>query len=233
MVTNNISYYERACALGSYERLSALPADSAYRQYSLTGFGYKHRVHPLAIAIADAQLDNLAEVNALRNKNAAYLEKLISDLSYITVQKVPQGAERLYAYHYVRYNPEELEGLNLNTVLSAAAAEGVSCGSCGYGHLHTAPLYTGDGIWGGRNPIYPEGCTYKKGQPLPVTEKLADRAFMLAPRFEKECKEHLEQYSEAYHKILANVDDLVKYEEDNNLREVKIKNAGRSVNMYK
>jgi len=231
LVTNNETYFARACALGQYERLSGLPADCEYRKYSLTGFGYKHRVNPLAIAIADAALDDLSEINALRNKNAKYLEDLIADLDYITVQKVPEGAERLYAYHYVRYNPEALKGLNLNTLLKAIAAEGASCGSCGYGRLHLAPLYTGDGIWGGRQLIYPEG--YEKGKALPITEDLAGRAFMLAPRFEKECDEHIQQYAEAYHKVLENVDELVDYEIKNNLRSVKIDNDGRSINIYK
>ena len=178
-----------------------------------------------------AALDDLSEINALRNKNAKYLEDLIADLDYITVQKVPEGAERLYAYHYVRYNPEALKGLNLNTLLKAIAAEGASCGSCGYGRLHLAPLYTGDGIWGGRQLIYPEG--YEKGKALPITEDLAGRAFMLAPRFEKECDEHIQQYAEAYHKVLENVDELVEYEIKNNLRSVKIDNDGRSINIYK
>lgn len=231
LVTNTREYYERACALGHYERLGKLPADSEYKQYWDTGFGYKHRVHPLAIAIADAAFDTLEQDNAIRNKLGHMLEDKVSDLPYIICQKAPEGADRLFGYHYVRYNPDALKGLNLNTVLKAVHAEGVVCGSNGYGTLHLQPLYTGNGIWGGRNPIYPEG--YPKGQHLPITEELAKNAFMMAPRFEKDFPAVVEQYSEAYHKIAENVDELVQYEIDNNLRTVVIKNDGRSINLYK
>lgn len=225
LVTSDRDVYERALALGHYDRLGG----TQFENYSLTGFGFKFRAHPLAIAIADASLDTLDELNALRSKNAAYLEKLVSDLPYITTQKVLDGCKRIYSYHYVRYNPEYLENLNLNTLLMALSAEGVSCGSCGYGFLHKSALYTGDNMITGKP--FAEG--YKPSDDLPNTDYLAARAFMMAPRFETECTAHVEQYAAAYHKIAENIDELIKYEIDNNLRDAKIKNSGRSINLYK
>ena len=78
-MTNTREYYERAIAMGHYERCSALGAESEYSRYSLTGFGFKHRMHPIAVAIADANLDNLDELNEARYRNAKRLEELVAD----------------------------------------------------------------------------------------------------------------------------------------------------------
>lgn len=235
LVTNNRECFERACALGHYERLSGLPDDSEYKKYSLTGFGYKHRIHPFAVAIADAGLDILDELNAIRTENAEYFEGLISDLDFIKPLKSYDGAKRVYAYHYVQYIPEKLKGLSLFTLLKALSAEGVICGNCGYGKLHKAPLYTGEGPFGNGCPFNCPHHTEKAILPekLEITEKLADFAMMAAPRFEYEDKTAVEQYAKAYHKIYENIDELLKYEEENNLTAKKIENAGRSINIFR
>ena len=141
LVTNDKTYFERACAVGHYERLGRLE-NSEYSQFSLTGLGYKHRVHPIAIGIADANLDHLDELNAIRSKYGKMLEDGIADLDFIVPQKVGEGLERNFAYHYVRYIPEKFGNVALTTFLTAIAKEGVVCGSCGYGKLHTAPVFT-------------------------------------------------------------------------------------------
>ena len=74
---------------------------------------------------------------------------------------------------------------------------------------------------------------YKPNDNLPNTDYLAARAFMLAPRFETECTKHIEEYAAAYHKIYENIDALLEYESENNLRDAKIKNNGRSINLYR
>ncbi len=235
LVTNNRECYERACALGHYDKLASLPEDSKYRKFSLTGFGYKHRIHPLAVAIADAGLDRLDEVNKYRKENAEYLEKLISDLEFIKPIKTPENSERVFAYHYVEYVPEKLKGLSVFTLLKALAAEGVCCGSCGYGKLHQSPFYNGEGPYGHGCPF---ACPHYDGKyvptkNLPITERLAENAIMIAPRFEIECKEIIEQYAKAYHKVYENIDTLLKYEEENNLAKKEIENAGRSINIFR
>lgn len=235
LVTNNREYYERACALGHYERLSSLPDDSEYKKFCLTGFGYKHRVHPIAVAIADAGLDRLEELNKARKENGEYLEELISDLDFIEPLRTPEDSERVFAYHYVKYVPEKLKGLSLITLLKALAAEGVCCGSCGYGKLHQSPFYNGEGPFGHGCPFacpnYPE--KYVPTEKLEVTEKLAENTLMIAPRFETENKDIVRQYANAYHKIYENVDLLLKYEEENRLAEQKIVNDGRSINVFR
>ncbi|MBE6749843.1 MAG: DegT/DnrJ/EryC1/StrS family aminotransferase [Ruminococcaceae bacterium] len=235
LVTNNREYFERACALGHYERLGGFPDGSEYKKFALTGFGYKHRIHPLAVAIADGNLNRLDELNKNRTKGALYLEELISDLDFIKPLKTFDDSERVFAYHYAQYIPEKLKGLSVITFLKALAAEGVYCGSCGYGKLHQSPFYNGEGPFGKGCPFacphYAE--KYVPTQVLEVTEKLAKNSVMIAPRFEIDNKEVVEQYAKAYHKVYENIDELLKYEEENNLAEKKIVNDGRSINVFR
>ncbi|MBR5478834.1 MAG: DegT/DnrJ/EryC1/StrS family aminotransferase [Clostridia bacterium] len=237
LVTNNREYYERATALGSYERLGSLPDDSNYKQYALTGMGHKFRPHPLGIAIANAQLDELDERNAVRNGNAKYFEELIADIDFIKIQDTYENCEKMYSYHYARYDHEKFGGIRLVTLLKALAAEGVTCGLCGYGRLHQAPLFTKGDVFGKGCPVkcpYADENRTSEGLELPVTEYLADASFMLAPRFEQPCKELIEQFSAAYHKVAANLDELKAYEveHEEELKNYKPK-SGRSINIFR
>lgn len=233
MVTDNEEYYERAAALGQYERCGGFPDGSEYKRYWLTGYGFKHRINPLAVAIADANLDRLDEMNGIRKRNAEYFEKLMKDVPFVKFQKVEEGAERVFAYHYAQYLPEKLGNLRLSTLLRAVAAEGVACGSCGYGKLHVAPLYTREGPFGGQFPFTLDNyCDYRIAGELSVTDRLAKTAFMAAPRFENATEKDVEEYAEAYRKIENHLAELLEMERREHMSS-EIKNDGRSINYVK
>ncbi len=233
LVTDNKEYFDRATAYGHYERCAKLGADSEYSRYMLTGFGYKHRINPLAAAIADANLERLDKYNAIRNENARYFEKLLQDIDFVKFQEEVDGAEKVYAYHYAEYLPEKFGNLKLATLLLALAKEGVVCGSCGYGRLHISPLYSKEGPFANAFPFNTKAYDerFKLGE-MPVTLKLANSTFMAAPRFETATKKDVEQYAEAYHKIAKHLDELLKYEKDQNIKD-SIVNDGRSINYVK
>lgn len=210
MVTNNQEYYERAIALGHYERIGSLPYNK-YSKYCFTGMGYKFRIHPIAVAIADCNLNRLDELNDIRNKNAQYLENNIKNTDGIIMQKIYSNATRQYSYHYATYHKEKFCNLSIITFLNALREEGVKYKLCGYGKYHKTSIFT-------------EKYTYANGQTieenvvetkisLPISEYLSDNIFMLAPRFEKDCKEIIDQYIYAYQKIYQNIEELKYYEE--------------------
>lgn len=230
LVTNNKTYFERALALGHYNRLNGLDDSSEYKKYAITGLGYKHRINPLGLAVADAGLDNLDRLNKLRNEYGLYLDTLLSDIDALTPQSVPEKGERVYAYHYVRYNPEKFHNIQLSTILKALAAEGVPCGSCGYGKLHLQPLFTKNELCGFTCPHRNE-APYAPPSFMPVTETLAANTFMIAPRFEDITKEDVELYANAVRKVFKNADALIEYEKENGITEIK--NDGRSINLFK
>lgn len=230
LVTNHRECFERAVAMGHYERCKALGEESEYSRYSMTGFGFKHRIHPLAVAIADANLDEMDGLNETRYHNAKRLEELLSDLKFLKFQKEYDGAKRVFAYHYVQYVPEELKGLKMKTLLMAVKAEGVNCGSCGYGKLHLSPLYTRDGVFAQDYPFvlaeYPDDLAESE---LPNTDRLAKTAFMLVGRLENCTDEELQMIARAYHKVEENIDALLAYEKQQEIDD-EIKNDGRSIN---
>ena len=233
LVTDDREIYERAVALGHYELLPDMSDKWGYKNLELTGAGYKHRIHPMAAAIALGNLHRLDYMNGIRNANAKRLESLLKDLDFIEFQSVSEKAERIYAYHYVRFVSENLGNINISTFLRALAAEGVECGSCGYGRLHQAPLYTGKGSPFGQ--LGPFKNTYLKDysptKNLPNTELLNKTAFMAAPRFESENEKDVELYEIAYRKLKANIDELIKFDKNNT--ENLLKNSGKSINLVK
>lgn len=229
MVTNNREYYERAVAYGHYERLYGFPEDSNYKKYEATGMGYKYRVHPLGIAIANTELDRLEKRNKIRNDNGKLLEAKIADVDCLKTQKLYEDSERLYSYHYVYYDPDKLCGVSPYTLLKAFGAEGMMSGECGYGALHNEPIFAEGG---------PFGLCQKHDNKisLPVTEELAQRTIMIAPRFETDCPELIEQYSQAIHKVVNNVDELIEYEKSQNINladKSQRKVSSRSINLVK
>ncbi len=235
LTTNCREYYERACALGHYERLGNLPDDSEYKKFRITGFGFKHRIHPVAAAIADAGLDRLDELNALRKENGEYFDKLLEKTGYIKPLKVVDGGERVYAYHHVEYLPEKLKGLSMHTLLEALTAEGVCCGGCSYGQLHKSPFFTGEGPFGHGCPF---SCPHHEGEYAPaeyleVSEHLNKTVIFAAPRFEYADKSVIDEYAHAYNKIIDNLDLLLKYDAEKNEKEKELKNDGRSISTFR
>ena len=227
-------YFERAAALGHYERLNDLPEESPYRRFALTGLGFKHRMHPLGAAIALRDLEELDERNEIRYQNGRMLDSLLSDLPFLSFQRVLPDAKRLYAYHYARYHAEALGGVSLPTVLRVLKAEGLTVGLCGYGHLHEAPLFTEGSPYGEGCPCIRAGAQKGGGVrtgELPVTRLLAESTFFLAPRFENSCRELVEGYSKAYHKLLGNLDALLELDKASSGQERPRAKTGASINL--
>ncbi|MEG0911469.1 MAG: DegT/DnrJ/EryC1/StrS family aminotransferase [Ruthenibacterium sp.] len=231
VVTNNREYMERMKALGQYDKLIDLPEDSPYRQYYMTGFGFKHRMHPVAAAVALSNLEKLDATNAIRTKFGVQIEKELSDIRGFIFQKVPENATRIFAYHYI-YFDESVWGISLPTLLEALNAEGLSVGTCGYGFLHQAPAFRKRDIFGTNDVMnqYPA----KEIETLPVTEDLSKHTFML-PRFEQdtsECAALVQEYLHAFHKAAEQVESLRAYETENGVLNIA-RGDGRSISLFK
>ena len=122
-------------------------------------------------------------------------------------QRVLPDAKRLYAYHYARYHAEALGGVLCRPCCACSRRKDLTVGLCGYGHLHEAPLFTEGSPYGRAAPASGrarKGRRRPHGE-LPVTRLLAESTFFLAPRFENSCRELVEGYSKAYHKLLGNL----------------------------
>ena len=220
LVTNNFEYYQRAVSLGHYEKVQVLPQCSVTK-YGLTGKGYKFRPHPLGIAIADSNLERLDELNEIRNRNAIELSNSLKHIEALKPQGEYDKSLRQYSYQYVKYDKEKFGNIPMIVVIKALRAEGVECTLCGFGKIHKSALFT-------EEPRFANGKLIEDNVPflnpnivLPISEKIADSIFMLAPRFEKKCPEIMKQFINAYEKVFESKDQLLDYANKNNLMEVK------------
>ncbi|MBT4820724.1 MAG: DegT/DnrJ/EryC1/StrS family aminotransferase, partial [Lentisphaerae bacterium] len=141
LTTNSRDVYERAAATGRTEKISTFPADSIFKQCPPLGSGFKHRPHPLGMALAREQLRDLDERNEIRDTQGTRLDAALAGMPGITPQLVLPDCRRVYAYHFSGYDETALGGLTLEVFLRALKAEGVRCSRIGYGRLHNVPLF--------------------------------------------------------------------------------------------
>lgn len=207
MVTNNRDYYERAVALGHYERLPGLPQDSAYWKYQNTCFGYKYRIHPLSAAILRSQLRKYELLNQERNENLKFLDAELEKIKGVEVIKTPAYVKRNYYCYRLKYKPEEADNLEIDKLIAALQAEGLEVGKERYVLMHRQILFNEPNEvfpWVFKNPVISEIS-------LPVTEKLYDQVLSL-PAFQNSPKELVMKYVEGFKKVLGQAVVLKKIE---------------------
>ncbi len=208
LVTNNSEYYERAIALGHYERLSGLGKNSAYRKYQYTCFGYKYRIHPLSAAILLPQLKKYDTYAAERNANLKYLDMELEKLPGIEVIKTQEGVKRNYYCYRLKYKPEELGGVSIDKFIAALQAEGLEIGKERYVLMHKQPAFNEE------NKSFPwtvEGKVNENEVSLPITEALYERLLSL-PTFPQASIELTKQYIEGFTKVISNASSLSNIE---------------------
>jgi perosamine synthetase len=207
-LTNSDEMWEKVLRFGHYERLLAL--QSPNKRFAATGFGYKFRMSPLSAAVARVQLKHLKERNRQRNENCVYLSERLEAMGIQTFLS-PPGVERVYFEFLVRVN-EEKAGAPLRDLAKALQAEGALVGAPRYPLLHQQPMFTDPSQpWQklaritaqsiGRNlPIYDPGA-------LPRTAA-GNAALLKLPSFPRAERRLMDQYVQAFEKVLAHAADL-------------------------
>ena len=209
MITDNLEWYERAVCLGHYERISKLP-DEKYHKYASTCFGYKYRITPLSAAIARVQLRHLDERNKRRDDNVMYLMDGIAECPGIYPLKPPDYIFRgYYSRPYVRYDAEELGGLPKDKFIKALSAEGASVsGSAPGGSDHLSAIFQERNHPAFTRPEIKREVKYQKGD-LPNSEN-PRQELMTIPAFHGASKALLDQYIEAFRKVVINASELLE-----------------------
>ncbi len=206
MVTNNREYYERAVALGHYERLSGLPQDSEYKKFQYTCFGFKYRMHPLSAAILRLQFEKYTHLNSLRDENLKYLNHELDKIKGLEVIKAPEYVKRNYYCFRLKYKSEELGGLEIDKFIAALQAEGLEIGKERYVLMHQQPAFNETNTkfpWTHKGKVIPNPIS------LPATEDLYRQVLSL-PTFPQASKELVDQYIKGFKKVVANIDMLKK-----------------------
>ena len=103
--------------------------------------GSNFRITPFVAATLLGQIRRLEEQSKLRDENAAYLEKLLSEIKGVRPTKKYEGQTRRAYYEYqLIYEKQYFNGLSKNKFRSAMGAEGISLGNGIDSSLHLDPF---------------------------------------------------------------------------------------------
>jgi len=221
--TNNTRYFEQAVMLGHYEFMRDMTVPE-YQRYKANekrsippmSLGFKYRVHPLAMAIAEVEFKYLAPRNTLQMRNCDYVSRGLAGIGGFDGAYVAPYATKLAWLNYlIQFDPGYFDGIPRRRVMAALDAEGVvssSLGRPGYIPLHLQPLVREycsgkrntpwKRVYAGRKIVYRQGD-------FPVAERIHDTKIALtAFRDVVFDREFLDQYLEAFRKVSTYKDEL-------------------------
>ncbi len=216
LVTRDREIYERACALGHYERYDSSFTTEALKPYAGLPFGgYKFRMHQLSSAVGLVQLKYYDERCVEIREAMNYFWDRLEGVPGIRAHRVPKdsGSDMAgwYGAHGL-YFPEELGGLSITRYAEAVRAEGVDEMSAGANAaLHTHGLFQTADVYGAGKPTRIANAARDvrtMDASLPVSEGIGARSFFI-PWFKHVDKAAIDMFVEAYHKVSENYQDLL------------------------
>lgn len=191
--------YERATSFGHADVPGDFPQGSIYRKYAGTGLGMKLRMHPLAAALARAQLRKLAARNAAGVAQVRRLNDRLVQLPGLAEPRARPEMKRLFYSSNVLFLDEAKAGLSRAALIKALQAEGVRARAHSYALQHKFALYQ-DKQWWHHPPAIPE---------LPGSEH-ANRTAVALPYFTSAVPDLVEQYANAFEKVWAHRSQLAQ-----------------------
>jgi perosamine synthetase len=103
--------------------------------------GSNFRITPFVAAILLGQMRRLEDQSSLRDENAAYLEKLLSEIKGVRpVKKYPGQTRRAYYGYQLIYEKEYFNGISKQKFIEAMDAEGIGFGNGIDSSLHIDPF---------------------------------------------------------------------------------------------
>lgn len=126
VATDDSEVYYRVLLHGQYNKRcrTEIPKAHPLARFAVTGMGLKLRIHPLAAALAHAQLPRLDSHLSGRQKVAQRMREALEGVPGLRVPHVPDAVRPSWYALPLRYVPEELDGLPIGRFLEAVHAEG-------------------------------------------------------------------------------------------------------------
>lgn len=214
-VTNDREIYERAIALGHYERFNDSIETADLKPFAGLPFGgYKFRMHQVSSAIGRVQLkyydERIEEIDRAMNYFWDQLEGLPGIRAHRPNKEENSTMGGWYAVHG-HYVPEELGGLSVTHFCAALLAEGVAISPGCNLPLHLHPLQHDVDVYGHGKPTVIAHSDRDLRQPegsLPLSEMIASRLFSV-PWFKHFDKSKIDPYVAAFRKVITNHEQLL------------------------
>lgn len=214
LITNDRLIYERAVALGHYERHSAELHDPTLKPYGAVPFGgYKYRMHQMSSAMGRVQLRHYRERMETIQKAMSHFWDLLEGVPGIKAHRPPKDSGSTmggwYAPHGL-YRPEEIGGLDIKRFCEAVGAEGFETAPGANFPLHLHPVLNEVDVYGHGKPtrIANSNRDLRQGPgSLPVTERIPERCYAI-PWFKKFDAGIIEEHALAFRKVAEHADEL-------------------------
>ena len=141
LLTNNERYYQRAIIPGSHTcRLGREMILEELAPFQAAGGMWTYRMHPVAAAIATAQLAKLPKMNAARQANFDRLVAQTRDIPCISWPEIPAGSVRGWYGTPAFYDVDKANGVSRDRFVQACQAEGAGLQGEGYCDWSQIPL---------------------------------------------------------------------------------------------
>ncbi len=221
LVTDNLEIYERAMALGHYERFTDTVQTESLRPYAFIPLGgYKYRMHQMSSAMGRVQLKYYDQRCAEIQKAMNYFWDLLEGVPGIKAHRPAKDSGSTMGGWYAArglYRPEQIGGLSVTAFCKAVSAEGASTGPGCNKPLHLHPVFNTCDIYGHGRPTRFVHSGQNLRQPpgsLPVTEGIGARTFSI-PWFKHYRPDIIEEYASAFRKVAENHQALLKNDPGN------------------
>ena len=208
LLTDDEQLMERAICLGDIERIYELKTPAM--RFAATSFGIKTRMAPLSAAVAQVQLLRLEQRNASRNESLEYLAQRMERLGFETFL-APTHIRRVY-FEFVFRCGKARKSLSRDMLVRALRAEGSQVSLPRYPLLHQQPLFT-EGTFAKIARAGEEVTRVYRADALPKTENVNEELLRM-PAFPRATRELMDQYAEAFEKVVEHEREIAVYLED-------------------
>jgi perosamine synthetase len=199
------------------DRAYAFHSNGRSRTASASGFAYvtngaNLRLTEFQAVLLMAQMTRLEEQSRVRERNAAHLTKLLSQIPGIYPEKLYTGCTRNAWHLYMfRYDAEAFGGAERRQFLKALKAEGIP-GSGGYTPLNKEPFLANVLSSRHNQRIFGEARLkqWRERNECPVNDRLCREAVWFTQTMLLGPQQDMEQIAESIRKIQANAGDLKK-----------------------
>jgi perosamine synthetase len=215
LATDNLEIYERAIALGHYERFGEqIQTESLKPFIGMPMGGYKYRMHQVSSAMGLVQLKHYDSRCQEIRRGMDYFWKLLEGVPGLKPHRIEYPESNMGGCYAPRghYCPEELGGLSVTRFAEAVRAEGFErCYPACNSALHLHPLFNTCDVYGHGKPTRIANSSRDLRQPegsLPVSEGIGARTYTI-PWFTHYRPEVIEECANAYRKAAENFKELL------------------------
>jgi dTDP-4-amino-4,6-dideoxygalactose transaminase len=215
LCTNDREIYERALALGHYERTTeelTLPELKPFAGVPLGG--YKHRINQTCSAMARVQLRHYPERMREIQQAMNHFWDGLEGVPGLRAHRPPKGSRSTMGGWYNplgHYLPEELRGLPIDRFIEAVNAEGGRTWRGGNFPLHLHPVFNTADIYRDGSPTriaFADRDLRQGAGSLPASEALAGRCLGV-PWFKRYRPEEIDGFVVAYRKVATQAEKLL------------------------